>query len=333
METVRQNHIQISFTEIGDVLRIRLALFPRETAQTGENLPLEPDQAAGQKALPEERLRFETVGNDIVDVLEEDDVRIQPVEVRDQSAVASRPENQLPSLRSQRSMIEIDRNGVGSRILRRKTDIEDHGQTRLIKRDGPRQKRPDGRLVFKGDREVDPGKVVGIARVERRLDQVLLEGGSAAVGVAVKLQKGLREAAVVQAPLRQDVSHEGGRIPRLQELVQGVSPGGNCRLQITEKGKTPQIPGKNIRFVAGGKAPVFQAAVPRMEHPAGRSGGRNEFHDPVGSTSLLELLGKKGAIRLGKDDDPIPRPAGPVQPRPRDAPLENLQLPLHLFDG
>jgi len=247
--------------------------------------------------------------------------------------VASRPENQLPSLRSQRSMIEIDRNGVGSRILRRKTDIEDHGQTRLIERDGPRQKRPDGRLVFKGDREVDPGKVVGIPRVERSLDQVLLEGGSASVGIGVKLQKGLGAAAEVQALLGQDVSHEGGRIPRLQELVQGLSPGGNRRLQIVKKGKTRQIPDKNICCVAGGKAPVFQAAVPSMEHPAGRSGGRNEFHDPVGSTSLFEHLGKEGALRLGKDDDPIPRPAGPVQARLRDAPLEHLQLPIHLSDG
>ncbi len=105
------------------------------------------------------------------------------------------------------------------------------------------------------------------------------------------------------------------------------------RLEIGEEGISLQIPDKVIPFGLRGKSPFTEPLVPLLEHPAGRAGGRDEFHDPFRPERLLVRRKELFLLCRGEKDDPIPRPTGPVQADRRDAPPEERQLPVGLLDG
>ena len=61
------------------------------------------------------RIFLEPIGHDIVDILNEDDIRVLLIEVLDERTVTTRPEEQLAVFRAERRSVRIGCKRIGRR--------------------------------------------------------------------------------------------------------------------------------------------------------------------------------------------------------------------------
>ena len=148
----------------------------RERLQVTEELPLQPDQVPAENFLVQDRRVLEPVGDDIVDVLDEHDVPVDAVQIVEQGAVPSRPEEKPAVAVPEGTVFEIHGDRVRRFALNGKPDLEAHAEALLIETGDPAQEFFHRLQVLFRDGEVDPAQAVAVLRVEGRLHEVLLEG-------------------------------------------------------------------------------------------------------------------------------------------------------------
>ena len=269
---------------------------------------------AGQELLPENRFLLQTVGDDVVDIFQKNDVRFEGVEVRKKGAVPPRTKDKFSLCIPERTAFRIRGNGVGRRVLRGKPHSEAGLEAVFIAADHPGKTFANGIFVFPGHREMEAGHISAVPGIEGGLDEMLFQGRPTAIGVVMEFQESFGKASVVQPLFRQDEPQDRHGITHFHQVIQIIPLAGDGCLKIAEKGVPLQITEEGIcttlTIIAASPVKVL---VPLAEHSAGGSGGRDEFHDLPRPDGLFIGL-QEGRPRLfGDDDDPVSRTAGPVE--------------------
>ena len=93
--------------------------------------PLDLEEAPREEPLPEERRTLARVGDDVVDVLHEDDVAAERGEVPEERTVPAGPEEEVPLGRPERPAVQADGERVGRVVLDRERHVEARVETPL----------------------------------------------------------------------------------------------------------------------------------------------------------------------------------------------------------
>ena len=266
---------------------------------------------------------------DIVDVLDGHEFFIDLVQVVDEGAVAGRTEQEGVVIGTERLVLRIDGDGVGSLVLVGEGDLVFHAVTGL--EDGLHfgESLLEERLVFRGDGNDEVAGAVGIAHVRGGLHEVFGDGGADFPAlIAVELDDTFRLGAIAQAFVREDFAQDGlavgGRIflsaeegvgieSELFDLGGELGAGGIGRevLPFLEGGKT----GKDV-----------------LEHPGSGTGGRYELA-LAGDLRPFVITDGVIGLGLGEDADTAVRRGRPHDLHPGESLLEMLDLLLDVADG
>ena len=84
------------------------------------------NQDAGKDLFIAYRIFFQSVGHHVVNILDKDDVCVLLIEVLDECAVPSRPEEEFAILGTERRTVRISRQGIGTRHLLGESDVITH---------------------------------------------------------------------------------------------------------------------------------------------------------------------------------------------------------------
>ena len=104
--------------EADDVLEVVVAVLAAvEQTQIGEDLLLYLDEETGNDLFPEDCIGLQSVGHNVVDVLDEDDVAAQIVEVLDECTMASGSEEKLAVAGAEGRVVHVDGDGVCAGLL------------------------------------------------------------------------------------------------------------------------------------------------------------------------------------------------------------------------
>ena len=172
--------------------------------QVLEHQLLQLYEHAGNHLLIVDSIGLQTVGYDVVDVLDEDDVGINLVQVFNQGAVTAGTEEQRTVFVAEGLVVGACGDGVGRRLLLGERDVVLHAVLLGILVDLLCDALLEHIHVLVGDGEVDIGLAVGCG-IECALDEVLLHRRARTFGIVVEQEHALRQLAVVQAFLEEHV--------------------------------------------------------------------------------------------------------------------------------
>ena len=146
-------HAQPPLDERGD--RGQLGAPDLEGLQVFERLLLQPEQHAGQRLLPADRVAPAGIGGHVVDILDEHHVGVDLVQVLDQRAVPRGTEQQRAVLLPEGGVVGIHGDGVGRGLLHREGDVVADSETFLVEGDTLREQLLESGHVLGRDGEVD----------------------------------------------------------------------------------------------------------------------------------------------------------------------------------
>ncbi len=93
---------------------------------------LEGNESAAEDLFPADRFRLQVIGNDVVDVLQENDIRIKRIQVCKERPVPAGAEDQFPFVVPKRSVSRVHGQGVCRLFLRGDPDFKDRPGARFI---------------------------------------------------------------------------------------------------------------------------------------------------------------------------------------------------------
>ncbi len=216
--------------KVSHLLQVSLGSTGIELMEVSEGLLLQGYQYTGDNLLPLDGLGLQAVGNDIIDILDEDDISLDLIEILNQGTMTTGTEEQLAIALTEGGVIGIGSDGIGRGFLLREGDIVLNtiflskaigflGYLRLEEGD-----------MLMGDGEMDMSLAVR-SGIEGTLYQVFLHRGAGTFGIGMEEEHALRQLSVVQALGLEHVgsdslvvtgSEEGGDILSLVLLTGGV---------------------------------------------------------------------------------------------------------------
>ena len=297
---------------------------------------MQVDQYTRQKLFVGYGHGFHAVGDYVVDILNENNIRVHRVEVTNQRAVSTGAEKDRTVRLAEGLILQIHGNRVGRRLLRTERDIVLYTVTTLICRyDTPHQLLEEC-LMLRRNGQVDVHTPRLIACVECTLHEVLLECRPRTVSRSVEKEQSLRQFAIVHPARLEQVSDDSLIPPRGDQLMHAHSLiGAACSVERTEEGE-------RVNLVEEGAFEVRRRTIRRggqeceevLEHPAGCTRGRNEFEN-VGiarqiSVPTFNVLGK---LFIGHYADTVSRSCGGHEGEKWKAVREACQLFIQLGFG
>ncbi len=285
----------------------------RELLQVAEELPLQPDQVPTENLLVQDRRVLEPVGDDIVDVLDEHDVPVDAVQIVEQGAVPSRPEEKTPVAVPEGTVFEIHGDRVRRFALNGKPDLEVHTEAILIETGDPAQEVFHRLQVLFGNGEVDPAQSAAVLRVEGRLHEMLLEGRPRPVVVLVKLQERLGFPGVMKSLVVEDEIEELPAPAPGDKIPQVMAGPGKRRIQVPVKGIPGKVCRKGLEILAAFESAPVEHTVPLPEHARGGARGRDKLQASPGLRRLVVEGHKALAFSAGYADDPVAERRRPLE--------------------
>lgn len=116
---------EVTLDEVDDFFEILMGVAAAvELIKVAESASLIADEYASKEFFIGYGVIFESVGHDVVNVLDEDDVGIDVVEILNEGSVSARTEEHRAVGIAERSVVGIGGNGVGTGFLLGKADVE-----------------------------------------------------------------------------------------------------------------------------------------------------------------------------------------------------------------
>ena len=188
---------------------------------------------------------------------------------------------------------------------------------------------------------------IAVARVARRLHDLLLERGARALGIAVEGDERLGQLVVAQPRLAQQGGDDGAQIAGGDRLVEVQPAGRQLAPQLLGEreiaqvaAEAHQVGGRGV--AAGGAAlglgepqrPLLGEGRPeRREHARGRPGGGHEERQASVGGRGGGGLEQRLVVRRLHLHDAVPQPARALEPDRRRWRGEQRELPLRLGGG
>ena len=272
---------EVALHETDDFLEVVVGVGTAlQLAQIGEGAGLQSDEDAGDELFVGDGVGFQAVGNDVVDVLDEDDVGVNLVEVLDECAVATGTEQQGAVVVAERGVVGVGGDGVGAGLLLGESDVELDAVLLGVEVGLLGDFLTEQLHVLMGDGEVDVGLAVA-GGIEGALDEVLLHRRARTVLVVVEQEQSFRQLTVVQSFGVEHVGDNGLVVAVGDELHDFLAVVGLALVaEGLAEGKLLDVVEK-VFLEVGGRHVVVGAEEGEhvLEHAAGRSGGRYELHD------------------------------------------------------
>ena len=124
---------KITLNEMNDLLKFLMVVAPRlQVFQVIESFLLSLYEYAGNNFLPLDSISFQTVWDDIVDILDEDDISVDFIEVLNQCTVTSRTEEQRTIFVAERCVVGVGCNCICTWLLLREADFQFNVELLLI---------------------------------------------------------------------------------------------------------------------------------------------------------------------------------------------------------
>ena len=140
------------------------------------------------------------VRHNIVDILDEDEISVEFIEVAEQRTVSSRPEEDLSVSGPEKLSVRVQRNRVRRRRLSREAMSECNRLCALDCGCDAGKSHLELGLMLGRDGEMDARMAIAVRQKRAGFTQVLLEGRTSCIRVAVKWQQALGLGRQVQGP-------------------------------------------------------------------------------------------------------------------------------------
>ena len=197
---------------------------------------LEADEHARQEFLVSHRVALQTVGYDIVDILDENHVGTQVVQVLDERTVTAGTEQDATAVVAEKLVLGRHGHSVGRGLLLREGNVVAHAVLAGILLGLLLNQLLEKRAVLRRNGEVYRDGFVGILRIQGPFDQMFLERRARALGVTVELQEAFGQLAVIQTVLSQQGADDVLIPPGLDQSVDTCVAALRARdIQVLEK--------------------------------------------------------------------------------------------------
>ena len=241
-------------------------------------------QLAGQRLLPDNRLVQQTLMHHIVDILQEDDVPVHSRQVAQQGTVSAGTVERLAVGLEERSIVLIDSDDVGRRILDAEGDVVLAAEALLVLGHGLLQDLLEAGLMSGRDGEMYPHLAGGAAGIEGTLHQMLLECSAHLSVIAVEQHLSLGPVAVVQA------GPAAGRCSLTYHMVQDTERSQTAEIlrgvECEPADIVHELPGLGGRIQRLARRQHVPSLEEVLEHTGGRSGGRHELDHLAGEAVI-----------------------------------------------
>ena len=259
-----QFHAEFILDERGDGLQLGTRHF--EGHEVFKNPLLQCEQHSGQRFFIKHRIAPPGIGSNIVDIFNEDYVRIDLSEVPDQRPVSRRTEEQPPVCPSERRTVGIHGQRVGRRVLHGEGDAILDPETGFVTRYLFGQQRFETGQMLGRDGKVNLHLAPG-GGVLRPFDQMLFDGFAHLIPIAVERHQSLRGFPVTE-PFGDDIFDR----PQLVGIVTDDRP------QLGPEGEAAAV-GQQLPDYSR-TAPLADELEQILEHTGRGARSGHEFHHP-----------------------------------------------------
>ena len=181
-------------------------------------------QHAAEDLLVDDGAALLAVWDDVVDILDEDDVGIHLREILDQGAVPSGAEDQPPLLVTDRPIVRTYGDGIGRGLLGAGGDVECGREGILQILLTSREQGLEGVDVLRRESKVEVDRAADRTGILGPLCEVLLDSGAWTIRILVEEDQRLRQAAIAEPLLRQQVADHRASLTGIDESTCTLAP-------------------------------------------------------------------------------------------------------------
>ncbi len=168
----------------------------------------------------------------IVNVFDKNQVGIQLIQIIKKGAMTGRPENKPVTIVAKGSVSQVNGKSVRRWLLNRKINLKAGSMLLPILVDDASGMSDNGFLKFLRDGKMQPTNVTARTRVTGCLDKMLLQSGSAFIGILMKNKERLRQIPVIQSVSPKYKSHDFLNLTLSEISIQVDLSGPEYLLQI-----------------------------------------------------------------------------------------------------
>lgn len=267
--------------ETDDAFELGVCVFAAfEQFHVFEGLLLHRDENAGDELLIGDGIVFQTVGHDVVDILDEDDISVEVVQVLNQSAMATGPEEDGTVGSAEWLIVSRSGYGVGRGLLFGETDVVVYVELLLVGGFLLLNKGFEQSTVFWRNGEVQVDDTIGCS-IECAFDKVFFERCAGSFGIVMEEEQTLGQFAVVESLAFEQVADDGFVFSVCYQRINALSfvllTGS---IECVEESKRMDVLEEVAHEVVVRRvAFAVKEGKQVLEHTAGGSTGRYELDD------------------------------------------------------